>query len=132
MRLVVITPERLALDTPIEEVYAPGVMGEFGVLPKHVNFLTALAPGEVRYRESGTDRYMAVSGGVCEVLDDGVTILADTAEPAEDIDVERAAAAERRALDHLEKLTPGSPECDEMRAAAGRATVRRQVAARAR
>lgn len=132
MRLVVITPERLALDTSIEEVYAPGVMGQFGVLPKHVNFLTALAPGEVRYRESGADRYMAVSGGVCEVLNDGVTILADAAEPAEDIDVERAATAERRALDCLKELPPGSPEYDEMRAAVGRATVRRQVATRAR
>ncbi len=132
MRLVVVTPERLVLDTDVEEVYAPGVMGQFGVLPKHVTFLTALASGELRYRERGTDRYMAVSGGVCEVLDDTATILADTAEAASEIDVDRASAAEKRAIDALSRAAAGSLEHTELRAAAERAANRRAVAARAR
>lgn len=132
MRLVVVTPERLLLDTSVEEVYGPGVMGQFGVLPMHVNFLTALAAGEVRYRESGVDRYLVVSGGVCEVVSDTVTVLADTAEPAEEIDPERAARAGKRAAEDLAKTAPDSPEHDELRAAVERASARRAVAARSR
>jgi F-type H+-transporting ATPase subunit epsilon len=132
MRLVVVTPERQLLDVTVEEVYAPGVAGQFGVLPKHVSFLTALVPGEVRYREAGVDHYLAIGGGICEVVDDVVTILADSAEPAADIDVQRAAAAEKRALEHLSQLPSGSAEYEAERATAERAAVRRQVAARGR
>jgi F-type H+-transporting ATPase subunit epsilon len=132
MRLVVVTPERQLLDVTVEEVYAPGVAGQFGVLPKHVSFLTALVPGEVRYREAGVDHYLAIGGGICEVVDDVVTILADSAEPAPDIDVQRAAAAEKRALEQLSQLPSGSAEYEAERAAAERAAVRRQVAARGR
>ena len=132
MRLVVVTPERQLLDVTVEEVYAPGVAGQFGVLPKHVSFLTALVPGEVRYRERGVDHYLAIGGGICEVVNDIVTILADSAEPAPDIDVHRAAAAEKRALERLTQLPSGSAEYGAERAAAERAAARRQVAARAR
>lgn len=132
MRLVVVTPDRQALDTEVEEVYAPGVAGQFGVLPKHVSFVTALVAGELRYRERGADRYMAISGGVCEVSDDTVTILADTAEGAVDIDLERVASAERRAAEALPRLSWGTPEREEATAAAARAAARRQVAARSR
>ena len=90
MRLLLVTPERQLLDTDIEEVYAPGVLGQFGVLPEHVNFLTALGTGELRYRTKGADHYVAVSGGILEVLDDLVTVLADSAEFAEEISVTRA------------------------------------------
>ena len=132
MRLVVVTPERQLLDVSVEEVYAPGIAGQFGVLPKHVSFLTALVPGEVRYREAGVDHYLAIGGGICEVVDDVVTILADSAEAATDIDVARAVAAEKQALERLTQLPTGSLEYDAERAAAERAAARRQVATRAR
>ncbi|MFM7141148.1 MAG: F0F1 ATP synthase subunit epsilon [Alphaproteobacteria bacterium] len=130
MQLVVVTPDRQVLDTEVEEVYAPGVAGQFGVLPKHVAFVTALVPGEVRYRERGADRFMAVSGGVCEVSGDTVTILADTAEAAGEIDAARASAAEKRAAERLARESWGTPEYEETVAAAARAVARRQVAAR--
>ena len=82
MRLLLVTPAREVLDAEVEEVYAPGVLGEFGVLPQHATFLTALDTGKLRYRTGGKDHYLEVSGGVCEVLGDTVTILADTAEEA--------------------------------------------------
>ena len=131
MRLVVVTPERLVLDAEVEEIYAPGVMGQFGVLPEHVNFLTSLVPGEVRYREKGADRYLAIGGGVCEVVDDVVTILADTAETADEIDLERAVSAEQRAVAVLDSVAFGSAEYEEVRSAADRAAARRAVASRA-
>ena len=130
MRLVIVTPERQILDTTVEEVYAPGVAGQFGVLPQHVSFLTALVPGEVRYRSNGVDHYLAIGGGLCEVVNDVVTILADSAESPGDIDVARAAAAEKQALERLAHLAVGSAEYEVERAAADRAIARRQVAAR--
>jgi F-type H+-transporting ATPase subunit epsilon len=81
VRFLLLTPQQLLLDTDVEEVYAPGVAGEFGVLPLHVNFLTSLGTGQLRYRENGRDHYVAVSGGIAEVLNDTVTVLADSAEP---------------------------------------------------
>jgi F-type H+-transporting ATPase subunit epsilon len=130
MRLVIVTPERQILDTTVEEVYAPGIAGQFGVLPQHVSFLTALVPGEVRYRSNGVDHYLAIGGGLCEVVNDVVTILADSAEAPDDIDVARAAAAEKQALERLAHLAVGSAEYEVERAAADRAIARRQVAAR--
>ena len=124
MHLLVVTPDRQVLDAEVEEIYAPGLSGQFGVLPKHVSFVTALVPGEIRY--------MAVSGGVCEVSGDTVTILADTAEPASEIDLDRAIAAEKRAAERLPREAWGSAEHDETLAAAARAGARRQVAARAK
>jgi F-type H+-transporting ATPase subunit epsilon len=131
MRFRLVTPARELLDLDVEEVYAPGVLGQFGVLPLHVNFLTALQTGELRYRANGKDFYVAVSGGICEVLDDVVTVLADAAEPAGEIDVERARLAERNAAGRLEIVEPDSPEGMEARAALERAQNRLKVAARA-
>ncbi|HZR84826.1 MAG TPA: ATP synthase F1 subunit epsilon [Candidatus Binatia bacterium] len=130
MKLVVVTPERQLLEADVEEVYAPGIAGQFGVLPLHVNFLTALVPGEVRYREHGVDHYLAIGGGLCEVVNDVVTILADSAEFAGDIDLQRAVAAEKRALEQIALVAAASVEYTELRAAADRAAARRQVAAR--
>ena len=131
MRFRLVTPSRELLDTEVEEVYAPGVLGQFGVLPLHANFLTALEPGELRYRANGRDHYVAVSGGVCEVLDDVVTVLADAAEPAGEIDVARARAAEQRAAAELDASDAESPEGLAARAALERAQNRIRVAARA-
>ena len=131
MRFRLVTPARELLDLEVEEVYAPGVLGQFGVLPMHVNFLTALETGELRYRANGKDHYVAVSGGICEVLDDVVTVLADAAERAGEIDVERARLAERTSSSRLQDLEPDSPEGIDARAALERAQNRLTVAARA-
>ena len=131
MRLLLVTPETQLLDTDIEEVYAPGVLGQFGVLPEHVNFLTALGTGELRYRTKGADHYVAVSGGVLEVLDDLVTVLADSAESAEEIDVARARQAEERLRHALARTPSDAPETPDLAAALGRAANRQAVGARA-
>ncbi len=130
MRLLLVTPDRLLLDTDVEEVYAPGVLGQFGVLPLHVNFLTALGTGELRFRQGGVDRYVAVSGGVLEVLDDVVTVLADTAEFADEIDVARAKAAEERVRHALARTSADSPEIEDLQSALARALNRQAVAGR--
>jgi F-type H+-transporting ATPase subunit epsilon len=131
MRLLLVTPERQLLDTDIEEVYAPGVLGQFGVLPEHVNFLTALGTGELRYRTKGVDHYVAVSGGILEVLDDAVTVLADSAEFAGEIDVARARQAEERLHHALQRTAADAPELPDLQAALGRAANRQVVGARA-
>jgi F-type H+-transporting ATPase subunit epsilon len=131
MRLILVTPERQLLDTEIEEVYAPGVLGQFGVLPEHVTFLTALGTGELRYRTHGVDHYVAISGGILEVLNDVVTVLADSAESAEEIDVGRARAAVERIEHALTRAAADAPEIDDLRAALVRAANRQTVGARA-
>lgn len=130
MRLLLVTPERQLLDTDIEEVYAPGVLGQFGVLPEHVNFLTALGTGELRYRTKGADHYVAVSGGILEVLDDVVTVLADSAEFAEEIDVARAHQAEERLRHAMQRTAADAPEMADLQAALIRAANRQAVGSR--
>jgi F-type H+-transporting ATPase subunit epsilon len=131
MRLLLVTPERQLLDTEIEEIYAPGVLGQFGVLAEHVNFLTALGTGELRYRGKGVDHYVAVSGGILEVLDDVVTVLADSAEPAEEIDVGRAKLAEERLHHALMRTSADAPEIADLQSAIARAANRQTVGSRA-
>lgn len=98
--LEVVTPEKLLLSTQVDEVIAPGAEGDFGVLPGHCHFLSALRIGELRYRNGEQTNHMAVLWGYAEVTPTQVTIMAEIAENAEDIDVERATAkveeAERR------------------------------------
>ena len=132
MRFVLVTPERQLLDTNVEEVYAPGVNGQFGVLPKHATFLTALSTGELRYRENGVDHFVAVSGGVAEVIDDTVTILADTAERADEINLERAQTAQKRAAAALGQAPPETAEHFDLQSAVSRALNRIVVSGRAR
>ncbi len=130
MRLQLVTPNRQVLDTEIEEVYAPGTQGEFGVLPQHVNFLTSLDTGALRYRTDGKDHWVAVSGGVAEVLADGVTILADSAELAEEIDLDAAKASAASAEAGLKEAEAGTPEATDLAAEFAWAETRQAVAAR--
>jgi len=127
MRLKLLTPERLVLDTEVEEVYAPGVVGEFGVLPGHISFLTALAIGVLRYRSQGQDHYVSVSGGFAEVVNDVVTVLADTAELADDIDYDRAKRAEVKARAALQGVAPNTPQELDLQSAVSRALNRLAV-----
>ncbi len=129
MRLQIVTPDQAVLDCEVEEVYAPGTNGEFGILPQHVTFLSSVETGVLRYRVAGKDEFVAISGGVTEVLDDLVTVLADSAEIGSAIDVERAQAAATAAGAALEEHQPGSSEHDDAAAALRRALNREAVAA---
>ena len=107
-RLHIVTPEGELLDEQVVEMTAPGLRGEFGVLPGHARFMTALGVGELRYRQAaGGDGLVAVAGGFAEVDPEGVSVLAQTAEDAEEIDVVRAEAALRRAQQRLEVAEDG-------------------------
>ena len=130
LRLRLVTPERSLLDEEVDEVTAPGVMGEFGVLPNHITFLSTLEAGRLTYKKGGQTRRLAVSGGFAEVVDNVVTVLADAAEFAEEIDVERARTAWQQAEEQIKDLSPFSPEFAETQAALKRAEARIEVAGR--
>jgi F-type H+-transporting ATPase subunit epsilon len=104
IKLEIVTPERLLLSEEVDEVIAPGHLGEFGVLPEHTPFVTLLDIGILKYRIGADETQVAVSGGFAEVLEDKVVILARTAEFGEEIDVERAKRALEKAEKTLENL----------------------------
>ncbi len=102
--LEVVTPGGLKLSQDVDTVVAPGTEGEFGVLPGHINFLTGIVPGELRFSSKGRVEYMAVNSGFAEVSGDRVSIIVDSAENASEIDVKRAQAALERAKKRLEQV----------------------------
>jgi len=99
--LQIVTPDRLVVREQVDEVQIPGSEGYFGVLPGHTPLLASLAVGELWYRKGAEKTYVAIAYGFAEVLPDGVTILAQLAERADEIDVERADAALKRAEERL-------------------------------
>ena len=129
LTLEIVTPERSIAHGEVDEVVVPGSEGSFGVLPGHTPLLSTLAVGEVEYRRGGETSYVAVSFGFAEVLPDGVTILAQIAEPSDEIDVTRAEAAVKRAR---ERLARPAVELDYERARLSllKSLVRLQVATR--
>ncbi|RMH32732.1 MAG: F0F1 ATP synthase subunit epsilon [Nitrospirae bacterium] len=129
--LEVVTPEHLLLSQEVDYVSAPGSEGDFGVLPGHCHFLSTLRIGELLYRIGERVEYMSVLWGFAEVTPNKVTILAEIAEKAEDIDVERAEAAVRRALERLER--GGLPsELKEAQISLEKARLRKKLAERHR
>ena len=116
------------LDDVVDEVTAPGALGEFGVLPDHIAFLTLLVPGELSYKEGTARRYMAVSGGYAEVLDNVMTVLAPAAEFAGEIDSDRARQAREAAEKRMGELNYEDKEFDSAEAALRWANARLQVA----
>ena len=132
IQLDVVTPERLVVAKKVEMVVAPGAEGEFGVLAGHIPFLSTLRSGELRYTAGGQVNYLAVTGGFAEVGPDKVTVLADSAEEAREIDIDRAKRAKDRAEERL-RLTR-SEEVDHARAQAAlqRALARLRVAEKTR
>jgi F-type H+-transporting ATPase subunit epsilon len=128
--LEVVTPYRLVLSQEVEEMTAPGVEGEFGVLPGHTPFFTTLKIGEVMYRADKEQGHMAVTWGFAEVLHDRVTILAEAAELSPEIDVERAKLAKERAEKSLKHLSSEDTEYYTCMAALERALNRLSVASR--
>ena len=130
IRLRVVTPSRLALDEDVDEVTAHGELGEFGVLPNHIAFLTTLVPGELSYKQGGVKRTLAVSGGYAEVLDNVMTVLAPAAEFAAEIDPGRAQRARERAEKVLSDPNLEETERTAAEEASQRAAARLEVASR--
>ena len=130
IRLRVVTPSRLLLDAEVDEVTAPGELGEFGVLPNHIAFLTLLEPGEMSYKQGATKRYLAISGGYAEVLDNVMTLLAPAAEFAAEIDTGRAQRAKERAEKRMTELNFQEKEFSTNEIAFRRAQARLQVASK--
>jgi len=128
LKLEIVTPYGLILNDDVDEVICAGSEGEFGVLPGHVPFFTTLKVGMLTYKKGNETRYIFVNWGYAEVGPDKVIILADSAEKSEDIDVERAKAAMKRAEERLKK----AEEIDFARAESSleRAATRIQVAER--
>ena len=128
IKLRVVTPSRLMLDEEVDEVTAVGELGEFGVLPNHISFLSTLVPGELSYKQGATKRVLAVSGGYAEVLDNVMTVLAPAAEFAAEIDSARAQRAKERAEKQLAEGNHEEKDFELAQVALQRALVRLQVA----
>ena len=128
IHLTIVTPQRKIVDRSVEEVILPGSEGFFGVLPGHAPLLSALKVGEITYREGNEGGHVAVAWGFVEVLPDKVSVLADVAERAEDIDVERAKRAKERAE---QRLREGHDiDWDRARVALEKSITRLQVASK--
>jgi F-type H+-transporting ATPase subunit epsilon len=131
LRLEIITAERQVLADDVNVVVAPGIEGELGILPHHAPLMTILKPGELLIRKDGEETYMSISGGFLEIRPDKVIILADACERAEEIDIERAEEAKRRAEERLKTPTP-ELDMAQAQAALLRSLVRLKVAERRR
>jgi F-type H+-transporting ATPase subunit epsilon len=130
IRLRIVTPSRLVLDEEVDEVTAPGELGEFGVLPNHIAFLSTLVPGELSYKQGSSKVTLAISGGYAEVLDNVMTVLAPAAEFGWEIDMARAQRARERAEKQLAELNREEKDWEAAQAAMQVAQVRIQVASR--
>jgi len=129
--LEVVTPDHLLLSQQVDEVIAPGTEGEFGVLPGHAHFLSTLTIGDLRYRVGEVTSHMSVLWGFAQVTPTRVTILAEIAEKAEDIDIERAEAAVAKAQRRLE-VGGLLSELKEAQISLEKARLRKKLAERAR
>jgi len=125
-----VTPYKRVLSQEVDEITAPGFLGELGLLPGHTPLLTTMNVGELSYRKDGELFHVAVNWGYLEVEDDTVTVLVETAEKADEIDLERAKAALGRAEDALKTLSQEDKNFAVMQAALERAIIRIQVAGR--
>jgi len=127
--LEIVTPDKKVVSDTAEEVQIPGKNGYLGILPGHAPLITELAVGEISYRKQGATEHLSVAWGFAEVLPEKVTILAETAERAQDIDIKRAQEQRDRAEQYLKS---GDPNIDYPRAlnALQRAETRLAVAAK--
>jgi len=126
--LEVVTPENKVVSEDVNIVMSPGIEGEFGVLPGHTPYLTTLKTGALHYKDANNaEKNVFVSGGFAEALPTKVTVLAESAELKEDIDVDRAKASKKRAE---ERLAKPDEDIDQVRARAAllRATQRLNMA----
>jgi F-type H+-transporting ATPase subunit epsilon len=126
IQLEVVTPERLVVNATADYIEIPAITGYIGVLPGHAPLITELSVGEINYKTGPETKRLAVAWGFAEVLGHKVTILAETAERAEEIDVSRAEAAKKRAEEALR--VAGATGNADAQAALQRATTRLEVA----
>lgn len=131
LHVSIVTDDRVVYDGYADRVSAPATLGMVTILPRHVCYITTLEPGELTVKWQGEAKYYAISGGFLEVRDDQVTILGDTVERAEEIDVARAEAARQRA-EALVHTARGRPEYLAGLQALRRSRVRLKVAQRVR
>ena len=127
--LQIVTPDRLLVREQVDEVQIPGSEGYFGVLPGHTPLLASLTVGEMWYRKGQEKTFLAIAYGFVEVLPDRVTMLARLAERPDEIDVERAEAARKRAEERL--TNKSDVDYERARAALTKALTRLHVASRA-
>ncbi len=132
LKLEMVTPYKRVLSEEVDEITAPGFIGELGILPEHTPLLTTLKVGELSYKKGSETFHVAVNWGYLEVENDAVTVLVDTAERADEIDLARAKAALGRAEEALNGLAQEDKKYMIMEAALQRALIRIQVAGEGR
>lgn len=134
LMLEVITPSRAVVREEVEMVVAPGEFGEFGALPNHAAYLTAIKLGELRYKVGNKTEYAIVSGGFAEIVADRATFLVTSAEKAHEVDIARALKAKERAEQRLQAVAAKREAIDVARAEAAlqRALWRLKIAERAK
>lgn len=131
LQLQIVAAERSLVNETVDEVEIPGAAGYFGVLPGHTPLLALLGAGELWYRQGQEKRYFVIAYGFAEVQPDRVTILAQIAEPADEIDIARAEAAKKRAEERIARPTVDM-DAERARIALMKSLIRLQVATRAR
>lgn len=124
MHLEIITPEKVILKEEIDELMVPTETGQIGILPKHINLITTLSSGELIIKNAGKEKVFAITGGFLQVHNDTVSILADYAAHADDIDVDQAIEAQRKAEEILKK---SSEEVSERDFAIAEAELRKSI-----
>ena len=133
IQLQVVSADRSLVNETVDEVEIPGADGYFGVLPGHTPLLASLSVGELWYRVGQEKHFLSIAFGFAEVLPERVTVLAQIAERAQDIDVARAERAKQRAQERLAKVSPQSDmDFERARIAMMKSLIRLQVATRAR
>ena len=130
LHLEIVTPERLAYSADVDIVMVPGIEGELGILPHHAPLITTLGVGELRIRKAGIEESFAIIGGFLQVRPDKVVVMAETADMAADIDLERAQHARREAERTLETAANEPADLANARAALQHALLRIRVAER--
>lgn len=132
LKLDMVTPYKQVLSEEVDELTVPGLVGELGLLPGHTPLLTTLRVGELTYKIGPKQFHLAVNWGYLEVADDAVTVLVDTAERSDEIDLARAKAALGRAEEALKKMSQEDKSYAIMESALQRALIRIQVASKGR
>jgi F-type H+-transporting ATPase subunit epsilon len=130
LHLEIVTPERLAYEDDVDLVVVPGIEGELGILPHHAPLITTLGVGELRIRKGGAEESFAIIGGFLQVRPDKVVVMAETADLASDIDLERAQQARREAERALETAANEPADLAAARASLQQALLRIRVAER--
>ena len=130
LHLEIVTPERLAYSDDVDSVQLPGSEGELGILPHHAPLLATLGAGELRIRKGGAEESFAVFGGFVQVRPDKVVVMAETADMASEIDLEKAQEARREAEKALESGYHEGADLSMARAALQQALLRERLAQR--